>query len=528
MASLGASGWARALAATLLGALLPAAHGAPLTPLEAAGKKVYTEGVSPTGKPLRAIVAQDLQVDGATLPCANCHGTDGLGRPEGSVKPSNVTWTDLAKSYGHRRDNGRTLPAYTEQTFADALTYGKDPAGNRLDSSMPRYLISLDDMAALIAYLKRIESDFDPGISADRLRIGTLLPGSGRLAGLGSAMGAVLQAHVKGLNAKGGLFGRQIDLVIAEYTDDRATTLKNAERLFGEQQVFAVVSPLTSGMEQDVGALAERLRVPVVGPVTLRTQATQEINRYTFFVLPGLAEQARVLAEFATKQLKLIDPAVAVVHPDDAELRQVGEAAVNAFRERGWKRSVAVHYPVGRLQARAMVARLQQSGVQVVLFLGTDAELEQIGGDVRDAIWTPYLLAPGVRVARAAVGLPNTLGDRVFLAYPTQPADITRAGASAIAEFQREAGLGARHQPAQAAAYASMQVLEEGLKRAGRDLSRAKLVGALENLFSFETTVTPPLSYGPTRRIGAMGGYVVAVDPATRSLRPASGYIRIE
>jgi ABC-type branched-subunit amino acid transport system substrate-binding protein len=528
MARLGASWWARALASTLLVAAQPALDAAPMTALEAAGKKVYTEGVSPTGKPLRAIVAQDMQVEGATLPCANCHGSDGLGRPEGTVKPSNVTWTDLTKPYGHRRDNGRTLPAYTEQTFADALTYGKDPAGNRLDSSMPRYLIANDDMAALIAYLKRIETDFDPGVSPDRLRIGTLLPRSGRLAELGEAMAAVLNAKVKALNDKGGLFGRQVELVIADYTEDRAATLKHAERLFGEQQVFAVVSPLTSGLEQDLGALAERLRVPVVGPVTLRTQATQDINRYTFFVLPGLAEQSRVLAEFATKQLQLSDPAVAVVHPDDDEMRKVAETAVSAFRERGWKRSVAVHYPPGRLQAREMVARLQQSGAQVVLFLGTDAELEQLGSHIRDAIWTPYLLAPGVRVARAAVGLPSTLGNRVFLAYPTQPADITRDGASALSAFQREANLGTRHQPVQASTYASMLLLEEGLKRAGRDLNRAKLVGALENLFSFETTVTPPLSYGPNRRIGAMGGYVVAVDPAARSLRPASGYIRIE
>jgi ABC-type branched-subunit amino acid transport system substrate-binding protein len=385
-----------------------------------------------------------------------------------------------------------------------------------------------DDMAALVAYLKRIETDFDPGLSAERLRIGTLLPTRGRLAEFGASMNAVLRAQVAAINAKGGLFGRQIELVTAEFAEDRAESLKNAERLFSEQQVFAVVSPVTSGIEKEVGELAERLRVPVIGPVTLRTQTTQEVNRYTFFVLPGLAEQARVLVEFSTKQLSLVDPAVAVVHPDEEGLRPVAEAAVNAFRERGWKRSVAVHYPAGRLAARETVAKLQQSGVQVVLFLGTESELEQLGGAIRDAIWTPYLLAPGVRVGRAALALPNTLGNRVFLAYPTQPADVTRDGAAALTRFQQEAGLGARHQPAQIAAYASMLVLEEGLKRAGRDLNRAKLVGAIENLFSFETTVTPAVSYGPTRRIGALGGYVVAVDPSARRLTPASKYIRIE
>ena len=515
--------------ALLFCALLPAALAAPLTPQEEAGKKVYVEGLSASGKPLRALIgAQDTPVEGATLPCANCHGADGLGRPEGTVKPSNIVWSELTKSYGHRHENGRTHPAYTDQSFAETLTYGKDPAGNRLDVAMPRYLMAHDDMAALLAYLKRIHADLDPGLSAERLRIGTLLPNSGRLADLGQAMGAVLRARIAELNAKGGLFGRQLELVVAEVAEDRAASLKSAERLFGDAQVFAVVSPFTSGLEREVAALAERLRVPVVGPFTLRTQAAQEVNRYTFFLLPGLVEQVRVLAEFATRQFVLQDPVVAVVHADEDEMHQVADAAVAGFRQRGWNRSAAVHYPSGGLRPRELVARLQQSGVQVVLFLGTNGELEQLGGPIRDAIWTPYLLAPGVRVARAAVMLPTTLGNRVFLSYPTQPADITREGAASLVAAQRQAGGPPSHQPAQVSAYASLLVLEEALKRAGRDLSRAKLIGALENLFSFETTVTPAVSYGPNRRIGAMGGYVVAVDQAAHTFRPASAYIRIE
>lgn len=519
----------RFAAAALLLAATAAAAEPPLTPLELAGKKIYIEGVSPTGKPLKALLGvQEMQVEGATLPCVNCHGADGLGRPEGAVKPSNITWPELTKPYGQRRDFGRSHPPYTEQTFAASITDGKDPAGNRLDVAMPRYLMAYDDIAALLAYLKRIDKDLDPGLSAERVRIGTLLPSAGRLAELGRAMETVLKSHLAALNAKGGIFGRQVELVVAEYSDDRAASLANAERLFRQQQVFAVVSPITSGMEREIGQLAEQLKVPVVGPFTLRTLVTQEINRYTFFVLPGLAEQARVLADFAPKQLKLVDPGVAVVHPDEAELKQVAEVAVGAFQGHGWKRVAAVPYPAGRLPARELVAALQQRGVQVVLFLGTDNELELLGPVIRDAIWTPYVLAPGVRVGRAAAALPTTLGDRVFLAYPTRPGDITRDGAAALAGFQRDAGLAARHVPAQASAYASVLLLEEALKRAGRDLSRAKLITALENVFSFETTVTPALSFGPTRRIGAMGGYVVAVSPGSGAMRPASEYIRIE
>ena len=528
-----ALGRARGAAAALLLGLALASAGAapavPLTPLEQHGKRVYLEGASPSGKPIKALIGgADTPVDGTALPCVNCHASDGAGKPEGVVKPSNVTWPDLTKSYGHRREGGRTHPPYDEQSFYDSITVGKDPAGNKLDPTMPRYLMPREDLVALLAYMKRIETDFDPGLSPERLRIGTLLPQGGRLGELGQAMGAVLDARVAALNAAGGLYGRRVDLVRADLPDERAAALANAERLFREQEVFAVVSPIVSGIDDEVGQLAEAAKVPVVGPFTLRTQGTQQVNRQTFYLLPGLAEQTRVLAEFAVKELKLTDPAVAVVHPDEEAMRPVAEAALATLRERGWNRSLAVHYPSGAMPAPELVARLQQAGAQVLVFLGTDAELERLGPAIRDAIWTPYLLAPGARAGRAAVSLPITLGNRVFLSYPTQPKDITREGASALAALQRQAGLPARHQPAQVSAYASMLVLEEGLKRAGRDLSRAKLVNALENLFSFETTVTPAVSYGPTRRVGALGGYVMAVDLTTRRLRPVGGYIRLE
>ena len=502
---------------------------APLTPQEQAGRKLYTEGASASGKPVRALIgAQDTPLDGTAFACANCHGADGRGRPEGNVKPPPIPWSELARADGHRRAGGRSHPAYDERSFSEMLTDGRDPAGNRLEATMPRYIMAHEDIAALVAYLKRIETDFDPGVSDDRLRIGTLLPARGALAELGRAMEAVLRAQIEAVNAKGGLHGRKLELVTADFAEDRAAALRNAERLFRDEQVFAVVSPLTVGVEREIGELAERSGVPVVGPFTLRTQSQQAVNRHTFYMLSGLAEQVRVLVEFATRRLALADPPVAVVHPDEPEMQAVADAAVAALRKRGWGRSLAVHYPSGRLPAAELVAKLQQSGVQVVLFLGTDAELERLGGPIRDAIWTPYLLAPGVRVGRAAAALPTTLGERVFLAYPSQPGDITPEGAAALGALQRAAGAAGRHQPAQVSADASLRVLEEGVKRAGRELSRAKLIASLENLFSFETTVTPAVSYGPSRRVGALGGYVVAVDTAARAFRPTGGYIRID
>ena len=71
-------------------------------------------------------------------------------------------------------------------------------------------------------------------------------------------------------------------------------------------------------------------------------------------------------------------------------------------------------------------------------------------------------------------------------------------------------------------------VLEEGLKRAGSDVSRAKLAASLEKLFRFESRVTPTISYGPNRRVGALGAHIVTVDLGSHRFRPTGHYMRLD
>ena len=62
------------------------------------------------------------------------------------------------------------------------------------------------------------------------------------------------------------------------------------------------------------------------------------------------------------------------------------------------------------------------------------------------------------------------------------------------------------------AALAAARLLTEALQRTGHDLSRQKLVKALESLRGFSTGLMPPATYTASRRIGVIGAHVVTVD----------------
>jgi hypothetical protein len=74
---------------------------------------------------------------------------------------------------------------------------------------------------------------------------------------------------------------------------------------------------------------------------------------------------------------------------------------------------------------------------------------------------------------------------------------------------------------AQVSAIAAAKILVHGLELAGKDLSRERLVTMLEGLYECDTGLMPKITFGPNRRIGALGAYIVTIDPE-KKLFPAN------
>src|SRR4029453_16913615 len=93
--------------------LVPAFGGA-LTLQERRGQQIYLQGTSPAGGELTAVLGKEgAEVPASVVPCANCHGHDGRGKPEGGLVPSNITWEALTTPYGVTSATGRAHPPYT-------------------------------------------------------------------------------------------------------------------------------------------------------------------------------------------------------------------------------------------------------------------------------------------------------------------------------------------------------------------------------------------------------------------------------
>ncbi|HWW74486.1 MAG TPA: ABC transporter substrate-binding protein [Pyrinomonadaceae bacterium] len=495
-----------------------------LTARERRGRAIYLRGESPSGKEIGAVVGE-LDVPASTVTCAGCHGARGEGKTEGGVTAGDLTWANLTKPYGHTHPTGRKHGPFTEESFARAVAEGVDPSGNAMLQAMPRFKMSPEDMADLLAYLKAIEHDRDPGLSEDSIRVGTLVPSKGGLAETGAAMRDVLAAFFAELNARGGIYNRKVELRVADTQGDAASAASAARRLVADEQTFALVGGLSAGADKELAALTRELEVPLVGPSSLLPQAAAG-NRYTFYLLPGVAEMARSLVNFESQKRAIKDVSVAVVYAS-GEIHETAAAAFEEQCRRAGCGTLRKHmYERGKFDAQAALKSLK--GAEVVLFLGTGAGEEADFMREADAAgWRPDVLLLGVLAGRElAASVPAGFAGKVFLAFPSIPSDLTPEGRAELTALAEKYKFPARHVAAQLSALAAAKVLVEGLQRGGKDLSRERLVTALEGLYDFETGVTPRLTFGPNRRVGAAGAYVVTVDAERKTFVPSGEWVK--
>jgi ABC-type branched-subunit amino acid transport system substrate-binding protein len=499
----------------------------PLTPEQLAGRAIYLAGERPGGGGINAFVGGDPSpLPGASLPCAGCHGPDGRGRPEGGVVPPAIAWSELTGSRGHEHRD-RRHPAFDERSLGRAITEGVDPAGHPLSESMPRYSLSGPDLAALLAWLKVLERQAEPGLSVGVFRLATVLPaGAGRPGEVGEALLAALEAALAELNAGGGINGRRLELDVVRYDPARSSGVEALERRLERAPAFALLSGFVPGEEAALAELAERLAIPLVGPFGPYTAGAP--GHWTFYTLAGIGELGQVLVGWAGDRsgLALVDPSIAVLHPAGAPFEAASLAVTEAARRRGWKRLVHRALPAAGLD-EAGAGALREAGVELLLVLGDDPVLASVLRAGESSGFHPWVLAVGTLAARAAAGAPAAFEGRLRLAYPSLPLDESEAGRSRL-ERLAPPGAGARLRAVRASALLAVTALAEGLGRAGHAPTRAGLVERLESLSGFETGLSPPLGFGAQRRVGARGGYVVAVELASRTFRPASGWLGLE
>jgi ABC-type branched-subunit amino acid transport system substrate-binding protein len=281
-----------------------------------------------------------------------------------------------------------------------------------------------------------------------------------------------------------------------------------------------------AGADKELVKLMEQKEVPLIGPLTLYPQVGFPMNRQVFYLLSGFDGQARVLVNFAGKAQPTKNSSLAVVSTQSESNLSLLEAVKDQAKRSGIGEVKTYLYP-GSEDLAGITSKIHQEGHDTVLFLGTGDAALVLMKEAERIHWSPSLYLFSASAGKEVFDAPLSFNQKIFVSFPTVPADQTAEGIKEFRALAEKYQLPSHHLVAQLSAFSAARILVEGLKRAGKDLSRDKLIAALESLNLFETGLTPRVTYGLNRRIGAMGAYVVGIDLEKKQYVPISEWIDI-
>lgn len=319
------------------------------------------------------------------------------------------------------------------------------------------------------------------GVSDQEVVIGQSLGLTGPLAQMAPDIANGGKACFDAINAKGGVYGRKIRAVVVDDGYDAAATLKTVRQLIDNDHVFALYS--LTGTANVLGVLPmlakEPSPVPLIGPIT----GADAVRN------PPMANVFHVRASYADELDKLIQ------HLATLGVQRIGVLWINNGMGKdgmaGMDRALHKHaikpyasasiQPDGSDTAQAVTA-LHDRRPEVIIMItaGTPTvSFIKAYNKVQKGMRFYTLSVMGTQSAVRALGV-DGVGVVVtsVVPYPwSNSSPLAREYRDAMHKsgYDNLSFLGFE-------SYINAKVLVEGLKRAGKDLTRAKLIDVMESM----------------------------------------------
>ncbi len=342
----------------------------------------------------------------------------------------------------------------------------------------------------------------ETGVTNDTIVVGQSAPMSGPAAQLGQQMNRGAKLYFNAINAAGGVNGRKIELKVLDDFYEPDAAARNTKTLIDDTKVFALFGYVGTPTSLAALKVANPAGVPFFAPYSGASALREPFARNVFHVRASYNDEtAAIVQQIHTTGLKRI----AVVYNDDA----YGKAGIEGVQR-------ALKLPASQgvaLVAQASVVRNTtdvKAAISTVLAQKPDAIV------VISAYQTVAALVKGAQEQGYAgqfynvsfVGtraLADALGKAGGGVIISQVMPYPYSGASPVVrDYQKllKAEGVTDFDYGSIEGYVAARVFVEGLKRAGRDLTREKFIGALESMGNYDVGGFN-VNFSPSNHVGS-------------------------
>ena len=272
-------------------------------------------------------------------------------------------------------------------------------------------------LAALVAVAFTV-----PAGAAETIKLGLAGAHTGDLASYGLSTKDVAEMVVAEVNAKGGINGKKVELMIADDQCKPEIATNVATKLVSEG-VNIVIGHSCSGATKAAMGIYKSAKIIAISSSATSPQLTKSGDYPNFYrTIAADDDQALLAAAFATDTLKATK--VAVVHDKGDYGKGFADFAKAAIEKSG-KAKVVMYEGVqpGAMDYSAVVQKLRSEGADVLIFGGNFPEASKLLALMnKKKIKLPFIGSDGLK----SDGFPKIAGKDAEGVYVTGPKDVSR------------------------------------------------------------------------------------------------------
>jgi len=229
--------------------------------------------------------------------------------------------------------------------------------------------------------------------AADPIKIGLVTALSGQSARAGEAITRGATIAIDEINAKGGVLGRQLELVRRDDESNPAKGLTAARELIQREKVAILIGGLDTPVQLAIVPFVNNAKFPFMVPWAAGTNITQNgaPDNYVFRVSAMDEEVDRAIVAYSRKKYDAKKPGMILVNNPWGESNEVGLKA--ALKTAGIEPAGIEKFEGNDVDVVSQLSRLKQAGSDTLYLVGNVGPSSQVVKSLDRMSWSPPIVS---------------------------------------------------------------------------------------------------------------------------------------
>lgn len=342
----------------------------------------------------------------------------------------------------------------------------------------------------------------EEGVSDTEIKIGVVSDLTGPTAIGGIGMADAIVSYFKEVNAAGGIHGRKVKVIVEDCAYSPARAVAAAKKLMAKDGIFAFVSPWGTAPSSALMPLAKKEKIPIAPACALSTSIYDPLKKYVFAAGTNYVDQSLFIVDYAVNTLKIKKPKIGLFCQDDDWGKDHIKGLEMARKKYGLPPLSVQSYKYNAVEFNSQVINLMRAKPDVVIVasaIKSGAMFLQAAAKMKfKSVFIASNTLGFVPILKLAGPYGANLKVVNIFAMPDEDIPGMNKLTAAAKKYFGDKWMPANQKihPYYVYGWVNAMIFAEGLKKAGKNLTREGLVKAMESIKDFDPQgLMGPVSY---------------------------------